>query len=201
MAYSKDIPQPTDEIDASQNDLLENFRSISTLIGIDHVNFDAPSGNQGKHNTVSMPNFVGVAASPVAVADEIKLFAKADGGGITQLFVLPEAGDTLLPERNITGATRTNTGETILPSGIEIKWGRASTNGIGESTVVFATAFPTSIFTVYAVNSQPAGTVADGEDGFLRVYTFITTQFQVRSYSSPSAAKANFPYTWFAIGV
>ena len=76
MAYSNNIPQPTDRIKASQNDILQNFISISTLIGIDHVNFDAASGNQGKHNVVSMPNFVGGAASPVAVADEIKLFAK-----------------------------------------------------------------------------------------------------------------------------
>ncbi len=202
MAYSNNIPQPTDRIKASQNDILQNFISISTLIGIDHVNFDAASGNQGKHNVVSMPNFVGGAASPVAVANEIKLFAKADGGGITQLFVLPESGDTLLPERNITGATRGFTGETTLPSGIKLKWGNNSTVA-GLLTVTFASPF-TELYNLQLSISTVGGTNATGtQDVAIRSYEIGNVDFKVVTYRVSlfaSGTRQASPFQWYAIG-
>jgi len=201
MAYNKDIPQPTDRIKASQNDILQNFQSINTVVSVDHVTFDAASGNQGKHNTVSMPNYVGGAASPVAVADEIKLFTKAVAG-VTQLFVLPEAGDTLLPERNITGATRGFIGETTLPSGIKLKWGNDSTVA-GLLTVTFASTF-TELYNLQLSISTVGGTNATGiEDVAIRSYQIGNADFKVVTYRVSlfaSGTRQASPFQWFAIG-
>lgn len=203
MAYNNNIPQPTDIPSASQNDLLQNFISIDTLITVDHVTFDDASGNQGKHNVVSMPNYVGGAASPVAAADEIKLFTKADSSGITQLFLLPESGDALTAERNISGATRANTGECTLPSGIKIKWGRESTAANGLLTKVFATAF-TSIFTIQVSVASQSISNARAADSAIRVYEFDTASFKAVGFAldgltNPGTRRV-VGFHWMAIG-
>ena len=205
MAYNKDIPTPTDRISASQNDLLQNFLSVSTLIGIDHVNFDDPSGNEGKHNTVSMPNYVGGAASPVAVVDEIKLFTK-DVAGVTQLFVLPEtnAPAAFQAERNITGGTKATNGNTTLPSGIKLAWGQNSTAGASTQVIAFG-GFFNAIYSVQVSISDIVGTNAQGvQDAVIRAYVVLPTGFSVVTYivngfSSGNRAP-NRPFQWFAIG-
>ncbi len=207
MAYNKDIPRATDRIKSSQNDLLQNSGSISTLIKTDHINFDAASGNQGKHNVVSMPNFVDDPVGPTeptAAADEIKLFTKAVAG-ITQLFVLPEIGDVgFTAERNITGATRNDNGETTLPSGIKIKWGRNSTPAGGTLQVVFANAFA-SIYTVSVTIARIGGLTTAATDQFIRVYNFTTANFDVVGWRYTTIVGTRQPtaafFHWYAIGV
>ena len=209
MAYSNNIPQPTDRIKSSQNDILQNFISISTLIGIDHVNFDAASGNQGKHNVVSMPNFVGGAASPVAGANEIKLFTKVVGApAVTQIFVLPSTGEANAldrSERNITFANRTAKGETKLPSGIRLQWGNDQTPAGGLINVAFPSAFAT-VFGIYlTVEVSVGGTPADAGDGFVRVYQFGVADFDVSGWNYGGALGARQTaalfFRWFAVGI
>ena len=53
MAYSPNIPQPTDIPANSQPQLLANFQGINTLINVNHIGFDVT--DQGKHKWVSMP--------------------------------------------------------------------------------------------------------------------------------------------------
>ena len=53
MPYQNNIPQPTDQLSVSQGDLLNNFASIYTLIGVNHVQFDA--SGQGKHFFAEFP--------------------------------------------------------------------------------------------------------------------------------------------------
>ena len=47
MAYLNNIPQATDRIKDSQPQILANFAEIQTLVGVNHVNFNAV--DQGKH--------------------------------------------------------------------------------------------------------------------------------------------------------
>ena len=203
MAYNNAIPQPTDRIKSSQNDILQNFSSIYTLIGVDHVNFDDVSGNQGEHNKVTFPNYT-PAGSPTAVVDAPILFSK-DVGGTSQLFLLLEAADALPAERNISGAIRLPNGECTLPSGIKLKWGLAATTGSGDGTLTFAAAglnnFST-LYTVYATIFNAAGNpFATNEDYVIRVYQYSASQFSVVTYLSASGTRGTAEFSWFAIGV
>jgi hypothetical protein len=57
MPYLNDIPQPSDQIAASQPELLANFEYIQTTMEEDHAwNGDIAGVKDGTHNTVSMPN-------------------------------------------------------------------------------------------------------------------------------------------------
>jgi len=53
MAYQANIPQPNNLLSQSQDDILNNFQAIQTLIGVNHVNFGA--SDQGKHKWITFP--------------------------------------------------------------------------------------------------------------------------------------------------
>ena len=72
MIYKKNIPQPTDGQDVSQNDLLNNFKQLDTSFGVDHIDYSDVSGDTGKHNTVT---YVVQAAIPLTPVNEIKEFS------------------------------------------------------------------------------------------------------------------------------
>lgn len=56
MAYNQNLPQATDAISDSQSGILGNFQAIKTLVDVNHVTFDDPSGNQGMHKFLQMPD-------------------------------------------------------------------------------------------------------------------------------------------------
>ena len=137
MAYNKDIPQASDAPSTSQAQLLDNFQSIHALLSVDHVTtpFASPaSGNQGKHNQVTLPE---QSAAPTTAANEMALYTK-EVSGASSLFLRNENNGN---EVDITFATKATTGEANLPSGINIKWGTATTNASGLATVTFANAY------------------------------------------------------------
>lgn len=88
MTYDPDIPAPADLLSVSQGDLLENFDQLNTQFGVNHVEFDDPGANKGKHKFCS---FVEQANDPAAQADEYLLYSKQDVSGDTELYLKPEA--------------------------------------------------------------------------------------------------------------
>lgn len=55
MAYNPNIPNTSDFLSVSQAQIKNNFNDANTIFGFDHITFDA-STNQGKHNSVTMPD-------------------------------------------------------------------------------------------------------------------------------------------------
>lgn len=132
MAYNQNIPQPADQLNNSQQDLLNNFQGIKTLIDINHVTFDV--ANQGKHNLVTLPNN---AAPTATIANEMSLFSQASTfatlfGNNTALFYQAANGGDIkdMTSAGITGAPIE--GFTRLASGLLVKFGRAQINGINQ---------------------------------------------------------------------
>ncbi len=71
MVYKQNIPQPADNLDDSQVDLLGNFQQLDVSFGIDHYKFSDLTSTNGFHNTVTTPAFVDNPATglpPVTVA-------------------------------------------------------------------------------------------------------------------------------------
>jgi len=116
MAYQQNIPQPTDELRDSQNDILQNFQGIKTAWDVNHVTFDL--ADEGKHSHVSLPE---QAAGPATAANELAVYSKQSTlTGVAELFVRRESsGD----EIELTSGLAANDGWSRLPSSILIKWG------------------------------------------------------------------------------
>jgi hypothetical protein len=56
-SYLPNIPQPNDNLDFSQGQLLGNFQALDAIFGIDHYKYSDTTGNLGFHNTITMPRF------------------------------------------------------------------------------------------------------------------------------------------------
>lgn len=130
MPYNQNIPQPADQISDSQNDLLNNFGSIYTLVNVNHVTFDDP--NQGKHAFVEMPQ---QAMAPVTALGEVGLYclASAYGAGSPTLVYRKENSGAQV---EIASANLANPGWTFLPSGLLIKWGAGNAVAANGGAVV-----------------------------------------------------------------
>lgn len=147
--YNEDIPQATDQISDSQNDLLNNFQSIKTLIDVNHVTFDDP--NQGKHAFVEMPQQAGASATALGEVG-IQCLASAYGAGNPTLVYLPENAGTPI---EMTSAQFATPGWTILPSGILLKWGEITVNAYGTTTYTYPVGAIPAFSAVYTVLLQP----------------------------------------------
>lgn len=158
MPYSNNIPQATDRLNDSQSLMLANFAAIETVVSVDHINFDAASGDQGKHNVVTMPRRTVAPIHPVTGLTEVALYsALSPLSGETEIFVARENGTA---SYEITAALGGNEGWTRLPSGILIKWARG----------MITTAVPGDTIYTYPVNAVTIPVFGD-------VYnTQITTQ-------------------------
>lgn len=68
------IPQPGDNLDFSQGQLLSNNQGLDTVFGIDHYKFSDATVNKGFHNQVTTPAYVAnppTSAPPVTGANPI----------------------------------------------------------------------------------------------------------------------------------
>lgn len=87
MVFDPDIPQPRDNLSVSQADLLENFSELNTQFGVNHVPFNDPGANKGKHNFVTL---VEQSEDPESKSDEYLLYSKDDAGDC-EIYARPEA--------------------------------------------------------------------------------------------------------------
>jgi hypothetical protein len=56
--FLPNIPQPPDNLDFSQGQLLSNNQGLDTVFGIEHYKFSDATANKGFHNKVTTPNYV-----------------------------------------------------------------------------------------------------------------------------------------------
>jgi hypothetical protein len=122
MAYTANIPQPTDQINNSQPQLLANFQAISTVVGINHVDFDDPTGDQGKHKFVEFPaeNY-----TPPVITGEVTVYAPISAvTGVRELSVINQLGIETPITASVLSATPTppmnSSGWSYYASGIKV---------------------------------------------------------------------------------
>lgn len=196
MPYNQNIPQATDQISDSQNDLLNNFQSIKTLIDVNHVTFDDP--NEGKHAFVEMPQQV---AAPATALGEVGLYclASAYGANAPTLVYRKENSGTAV---EIASANLANPGWTFLPSGLLLKWGAANAvaaNGAGVVVYPAGAGIP-AFGTVYATYLMATG---GNNNSILYVDTTNNTT-QVGYYSQAryvGAPFVSYTFNYLTIGI
>jgi hypothetical protein len=122
MPYSSIIPGVNDRISISQDDILNNFQEIKNLIDVNHITFDDPSGDQGKHKFVSIPSRDD---SPPTISKEVGIYSAPGAfSRQTELYVKKQSNAT---PYSITEQTKVPNEPEFswlrLPSGILLKWG------------------------------------------------------------------------------
>lgn len=205
-SYNPNIPQPNDILADSQGDLLQNFQSLDTYFGINHVQFSV-TPNTGKHTYVEMIN----KTDPVGAALQGTFFTK-NSGTSSDVYYKPDAGAnvyqiTAVKDANFStfgnqvaygsppvGFTQEG-GWTFLPGNVLLQWGYYGNSpaNLGSSgTIAFPVAFTGVPFSVqvslYRNSGNQSITISSATPPTNANFSFLT---------SSSGSEAVF---WYAIG-
>lgn len=172
MPYNPNIPQPTDAISDSQNDILDNFQAINTWVQVNHTGFDSPP-NTGKHTVVEMPQQGAAFVTPVGEV-AIECLASAYNTNGPELIYLPENGGSRV---EMTASLKANQGWTFLPSGLLVKWGTLAAIVPGTFTHNFpiGATIPAYGTNVYNIIFQVSNNAATDPNWALTLNTTTTT--------------------------
>jgi hypothetical protein len=151
--YTSNIPQPADNPSDSQDQILQNFQSISTLIGINHVAFNDP--DEGKHKFLQMPE---EASAPTTGANEGALYTKEQAGA-TQLFWRNESNGTEQQFTNSLPNIAAPNNDWSFANGLQLRFGTVTHTGT-STPVVFSAAFSNTAYVVLLTPIGAAGLVA-----------------------------------------
>jgi len=185
MSYNPNIPQPTDFVSISQNDILNNFTQINTTFDEDHYTFDA-AANNGKHKSVTLPEGAAIGTDP----GEIALYSKDDGTR-PALYLRQENDGTEIQMSGISPSAATN-GYTFLPGGMLLQWNTSTINPSGSTTINFPTAFSG---TAYSVVVTPLRDSSNTDIVYIKPGTIAAASFQVRN-----TAAGITQCCWMAVG-
>jgi hypothetical protein len=187
--YNANIPQPTDQISQSQDQILQNFQSIKNLIDVNHVDF--ASSDQGKHkwNTFPLQGAIPPSGSGF-LAGELGLY-NANNSLTTQneLYVNKTNQATVVQVPLTASILSSNSapsaasfGWSQLPSGIVLRWGLFTGITGPLATVTLSTSAANGPTLTQILNVQVTTYDASGSDNNFIAYLgqiLSNTQFRV----------------------
>lgn len=187
MAFNPNIPQPTDSLSQSQQDILANFQAI------------APLFDQGIQNFVILPV---QGSAPATGASELALYSKAVSG-TPQLFMRQQSNGA---EFNFTSSLQASSGWARLPSGILIKWGSAtapSRNSLATVTYNTGGGIPAfvAVYSVMVSQTFAAGPSTGDLNVVVSAGNFTTTNFQIFGRAIGLPNSGSFDFRFFSIGI
>ena len=191
MAYKNNIPQPNDNLDISQPDILANFAQLDTTMGVNHYDFSDLTVNNGKHKFLQMPE---EGAAPATAANEGGLYTK-EASGITNLFWRQESSGTEIQMTNLSTNSAAK-GHTFLPGGLLLQWGLQGGSSSSSVAVTYDIAFSSA---PYCVNVTPVRAASSpGSDTMVVVVTssVTTSGFTIGNLGSHTMVG----WYWMAIG-
>jgi hypothetical protein len=207
--YNANIPQPTDQISQSQDQILQNFQSIQNLIDVNHVDF--ASGDQGKHKWVTMPVQGAIPPSGSGFASgEIGLYNATNATTtVSELYInktdqvtvvqVPSTASTL----SINSAPAMNAGMwTYLPSGILLKSGSSTgVNGLVTVTIPTGVGVSPAFTQILSIIVCPYFEESGDINFAVRLAGILSaSQFQVYVSSRTGTGAANGGFQFLAIG-
>lgn len=164
MTYTAGTPNAADPINQTQQKIKDNFGDIKTSIEQDHGAFGAAT--QGKHTGIHLVQ----GSAPATAATEWGLYCKTDGTAPQIYLKQPNNGaEILLTESGgVTpqvltvpplpvGDLKEGNGESYLPGGFGIKWGRISNTSAATPYTYAAmglTPFATNTYNVVITNTN-----------------------------------------------
>jgi hypothetical protein len=211
MTYTPGIPNSTDLISNSQQQIKDNFGQLNTQFAIDHVAFNTGAANGDGHhkqvtfdNAPSAPTTTGTVSCvyPVAVTSNVGGVSVIDQQLYFKALEYSGTGSAAQVATQLTGYfLKSANGYATLPGGILVKWGSFSASS-GNGTFSYPTGATIPVFTtVYQVFLQPSS--APGSPNY---YGYVTGTPGAASFTYDSVARtsntgASGTYSYLAIGV
>jgi len=190
--YTSNIPQPGDNPSQSQDQILQNFQSISTNNSVNHVQFNDP--DQGKHKFLQMPE---QGSPPTTAANEAGFYSQESSlTGMTELVFRRESNGSEIEFTGFQGATN---GWTRLPSGILLKWGTGTGSGI--STTSFPVSANIPVFTAVYNALVTVGDSSPTPNTFATLRGFTTTGITIFGSSRTSTSSTKVTFSYLVIGL
>lgn len=152
MTFQANIPQSTDLISISQNDILQNFQALNTSWDVNHEGFNDPDA--GKHTFVEMPN---QASDPAGAATEMTLFSKLASGNSEIHYKRDSSANSFQlsgpidPGNSTDVNTQTTNYATFLPGGLVYQFGykdNPTDSGPDGNRIPFHTSFPSQVLSI-----------------------------------------------------
>lgn len=164
MAYNNNIPQPTDILSVSQNDILNNFIELESYLEIDHEALN--SADQGKHKQVTLTR---QAAAPAPVGNDANIYTLLNASTTnSELYFVNGARSFCMTEA--TGH------HCMLASGLKLIWGTyTAPTATGVQTVVFNDGgFATDCYSITITPYRPGAVYCNAT-----LSTWTNTDFNV----------------------
>ncbi|MGJ0429582.1 hypothetical protein [Methylobacter sp.] len=198
MPYQQNIPQPTDQLDDSQGDILGNFQEIYNWVAVNHVQFGGAAG-QGKHTQVTLP--INAAPTPTAI-NEVNIYADNNVlTGLTELWWQRENNGERIC---FTALEALANGWTYLPSGVLLQWGTDTKTGSNQ-LVTLPAGNPPLILNAFYVGLTATGIGVTGTNMATYVAGSYDTlagppqTFRVNCFNDNVPAAVTFQY--FIVGI
>ena len=203
MPYNPNIPQPTDQLNQSQDDILQNFQAISTILNINHVDFGA--ADQGKHKWVTLPSQGAIPpAGSGFAAGELGIYNATNAtttkselyiNKTNQATVVQVPSTASILSINSAPASLTG-GWTYLPSGFLLRTGGATgVSGLVTVTLTTGIGIAPAFTQILGVILCPYSTSTSDADFAVRLVDILNpSQFRlyVSSRTSTGAAVGGF---------
>lgn len=146
ISYTTNIPPSTDNPSTSQPTLQSNCNSVASIVNVDMIGFNDVTNNSGYHSKIT---FVDQTSSPPGTVAGADVEYAKTVGSFLEIFLQRPSGSAiqLTSGAAAAGSVSATAGfQTFLPGGLQIKFGKATTDGSGNIT--FATQglsnFPTA---------------------------------------------------------
>lgn len=206
MAYNQNIPQATDALSQSQQDILNNFLANYNAFNVNHVTFNA-GADMGKHKWLTLPQQA--STPPITFgATEMALYSAQSpyNAAVNEIFInktnqatvvqIPSTASLLSvasdPGNNVSGWT-------YLPSGILLKWANGNANG--NTAITFPVAADIPVFTnVMSIQLTTFVNSAADSNTFVRLSAFTNVGFNCYGSSRTTVAAAACSFQYLAIG-
>jgi hypothetical protein len=169
--FNNNIPQPTDVLSDSQDDILQNFQQLDAAWNINHEPFNSASPTfLGKHTQVTLPEN----AAPTVTLANIYSISSPLSGTTELAWQRANNGDVI----EWTGLLAAQNGWTRLPSGILLKWGNSGPSIGYTSTLVYPVAASIPVFTNVFITLLVAAPAAPGVDIVANIINGTQTNLQ-----------------------
>ena len=190
MTFLPNIPQPNDNLDFSQPQLLQNNQALDAWGDINHFKPSDSSLDKGKHKYVQIPSST---VPPATGATEWAIYTNTIATKL-EIFVQPPNATTAyqLTASRLAPLSSAN-GVSYLPGGTYIQWGSStSVTNSGSTNIVFPVPFPTAVFSVQ-------GTVVTNDSSTVRFS--LLNDATLTGFTTTQTSTSHFTRLyWIAIG-
>ena len=206
-SYQPGVPTGLVFLDQDYANIQQNFQALDTYFGVDHTPYSIdtltdPSGyHQAIHlvpvstTTTNAPNnqpINGYTATPGFG----QVFTAQINDGISvdeALYYLSGGGKLVQMTRNFTPTLATK-GATMLPGGLIMNWGTATSSSSGNSSTTFAEDFPGTVYSIQC-------TVRENNTQTTSVKVTTLTGTGPFTGFSAQTSRNSITYSWIAIGI